>query len=73
MSIEIDETLCPLCREENGCMAHSETRCWCNDVTVPQALLDLVPGAQQRQACICRLCIEKFNGNPVEFAAKLRK
>ena len=72
MHTKIDETICPLCREENGCMAHSDSRCWCVDLTVPQALLDLVPEAQQGQACVCRSCIEKFNKNPVEFAAKLQ-
>ncbi len=72
MDNKIDETLCPLCREENGCMAHSDESCWCNDVTVPQELIDLVPEAQQRKACICRFCIEKFNANRVAFTAKIR-
>ena len=73
MHTKIDETICPLCRKENGCMAHSDSRCWCVGLTVPQALLGLVPEAQQGQACICRSCIEEFNNNQVEFIVKLRK
>ena len=73
MQLKIDETICPLCREENGCMAHSDSRCWCVDVKVPQALIDLVPEALQRKACICRSCIEEFNNNQAEFIVKLRK
>jgi len=38
------------------------------DVTVPQGLIDLVPPELQRQACICRSCIEKYNENPADFA-----
>ncbi|MCF6265639.1 MAG: cysteine-rich CWC family protein [Desulfuromusa sp.] len=73
MQPKIDETICPLCWRGNGCMAHSDSRCWCVDLTVPHALIDLVPEAQQGHACICRACIEEFNNNQAEFIAKLRK
>ncbi len=58
-----NEALCPLCHKENGCMAGGLERCWCHDVTVPQALLDLVPEPLRNQACICRSCIEKFTSS----------
>ncbi|MEA3544963.1 MAG: cysteine-rich CWC family protein [Thermodesulfobacteriota bacterium] len=61
MNSKTNETICPLCQKDNGCMAHSNKRCWCVDMTIPQALLDQVPAAQQGRACICRSCIEKFN------------
>ena len=66
----MDKTLCPICQQNNGCMLHSTERCWCMDISVPQGLIDLVPPWLQRQACICRSCIEKYNENPAAFVAK---
>ncbi len=68
----MDTTLCPLCKQSNGCMMHTGEHCWCLDVTVPQGLIDLVPQELQRRACICRTCIEKYNTDPVAFTAELR-
>ena len=71
MLLKVDPNMCPLCGEENNCMANSAERCWCNDVTVPQALLDLVPVNLRDKACICRSCIKNFNDYTVEFIAKM--
>ncbi len=73
MNNESDETTCPLCHQGNGCMTHSKESCWCNSVTVPQDLLDLVAEAHRGRVCICRPCIDKFNNNPVEFVVSLQK
>ena len=71
MLAKIDMHKCPLCGKNNDCMANSSDRCWCHDVTVPQALLDLVPTDLSSKACICRSCIKNFNDYPVEFIAKM--
>ena len=56
----MNESICPICHTKNKCMAKSEKPCWCQNVKVPQALLDLVPDNQKRKSCICLSCIEKF-------------
>ncbi len=73
MSHPIDKTLCPFCRQPNGCMLHTDERCWCMEVTVPQGLIELVPPALQRQACICRVCIEKYTADPAAFVAEWQR
>ena len=57
----MNENICPVCLIKNNCMAHSDKACWCNNIKVPQELLDLVPDKQKGKTCICRSCIEKFN------------
>ena len=53
----------PLCRRPNECrMAAGSTDadgCWCTTVHVPVVLIERVSVAHQREACICRLCIEE--------------
>jgi hypothetical protein len=68
----MDATICPLCHQSNGCMMDTGERCWCMDVTIPQGLIDLVPPELQRQSCICRSCIEKYNDDPLAFVTDLR-
>lgn len=63
-----DTTICPLCHRDNGCMMHESDRCWCMDITVPQGLIDLVPPELQRQACICRSCIDRYKLDPAGFS-----
>ncbi len=53
-------------------MAHSNMPCWCNNVKIPQELLDLVPQEQRGKHCICLACIDAFNNNPIEFTRDLR-
>ncbi len=52
-------------------MVHSEASCWCENITVPKALLDLVPEKQKGKACICLSCITAFNLDPVGFAHQI--
>ena len=63
----INETICPFCRESNQCQAY-EADCWCNQVVIPQDLLDLVPQSRQRKACICRDCISAYQNDPMRFS-----
>ena len=65
--INENETICPLCHTSNKCMAHSKIPCWCNNVKIPQELLDLVPQEQKGKSCICLSCIYAFDDNPIEF------
>ena len=55
---KVNEMLCPLCGKPNQCMAHSETPCWCNQVTIPEALIAIVPQQTKGKACICQSCIQ---------------
>ncbi len=58
--VKIDQSICPLCQQDNGCEANTGKKCWCADVVIPKLLLDLVPVAQRGQACICRACIDRY-------------
>lgn len=57
----LNDKICPLCGEANGCQAGTGNRCWCNDIKVPKELLDLIPSDLRNKSCVCRGCIEKFN------------
>ncbi|WP_448254995.1 cysteine-rich CWC family protein [Ottowia oryzae] len=59
----IDATRCPLCGGPNGCaMApagadpQAAAACWCMAASFPPALLEKVPAAARRRACICARC-----------------
>ena len=56
----MDINICPICKTENKCMAHSDKPCWCNDVKVPKELLDKITEDLSGKVCICRKCIESF-------------
>ncbi len=64
---KISEMICPICGRDNNCMAHSNESCWCNDVEIPQELLDLVPESKMKKACICLNCIQDFKKDPEKF------
>jgi len=61
---KISETVCPICGKDNKCMAHTNEPCWCNDVEIPQELLELVPESKKKKACICLKCIQNFKDDP---------
>ncbi|MBN1957373.1 MAG: cysteine-rich CWC family protein [Desulfuromonadales bacterium] len=69
MNQAIDTTICPLCGQANGCLAADHQSCWCNDINIPQALIDLIPDHLKRKACICRPCIEHFHQDPEHFSS----
>lgn len=62
MSSQIDEKLCPLCGEENGCKKDSS--CWCHEIKIPKELLDMVDEDKRGKACICKSCVEKYLKKP---------
>jgi len=53
-------TRCPLCGGDNDCAPATggtfDRRCWCEDVSFAQAVLDSIPAAARGRACVCRLC-----------------
>jgi len=67
MKEPINEDICPFCGAKNNCMAHSEDPCWCFEVTIPQALQNLIPEISKGKSCICISCIEAFHENPDQF------
>lgn len=66
MSPKIDTAVCPLCGKPNDCAVAADpnaTECWCEDVEFPQELFDQVPENAFRKVCICRACLERYNGD----------
>ena len=53
---------CPLCGEENKCMADSteEGYCWCDKQSFPKGIFDILPLESIRKNCICIQCLNKF-------------
>lgn len=63
MSSTCDPSLCPICGRPNLCphaMSSGEATpsCWCASLNIPQELLDRIPEAARRKACVCRNCID---------------
>lgn len=56
--------ICPLCGKPNHCAfvdpAGYKGGCWCDELKIPQELLDAIPTHLYGKACICKECIEKF-------------
>ncbi|MEA2095796.1 MAG: cysteine-rich CWC family protein [Candidatus Cloacimonadota bacterium] len=70
MKGKVIESICPICGKDNNCMAHSNEPCWCNNVEIPQELLDLVPDSKKNKACICLKCIQDFKDDSQKFIRK---
>lgn len=52
---------CPVCGEPNGCEPAAGGRfdgapCWCTSVKISQEILDRLPEADRRTACLCLRC-----------------
>jgi len=71
MLSKISDMICPICGKDNNCMAHLDEPCWCNNVEIPQELLDLIPKGKKQKACICLKCIQDFKDDPVKFKSKI--
>ncbi|CEG28835.1 cysteine-rich CWC family protein [Bacillus sp. B-jedd] len=52
--------ICPLCREENGCMSGKNENCWCTAEEFPRGIFELVPEESLHRDCICKKCLEKY-------------
>ncbi len=61
MTVNKDDTICPLCQQQNQCGIAAEHACWCTKVKVPSELTQQVPASLKNNVCICQACIEKFN------------
>ncbi|MAG67181.1 MULTISPECIES: cysteine-rich CWC family protein [Pseudomonas] len=66
-----DAARCPFCAGANACAAESGS-CWCFNLSVPEALLALVPTEQRHRACICQHCVRAFTSDPNGFAGRYR-
>lgn len=64
---QISEMICPICGKDNNCMAHNNEPCWCNNIEIPEELLDISPN---QKACVCLKCIQDFKDDPVKFISK---
>jgi hypothetical protein len=53
---------CPLCGEENKCMAGAgeQGNCWCNDQLFPNGIFDLLPAESRKKHCICIKCLNTY-------------
>jgi hypothetical protein len=63
--MKVAASQCPLCGGENDCqlcsVATYKGPCWCESVSIPEALLARVPPEQRNTACICRACVTTFH------------
>jgi len=59
MDLIPEERICPLCGKDNNCQ-HGKDNCWCNSITIPKYILDMVPDDKKGKACICKDCIDKY-------------
>ncbi|MGI3131033.1 cysteine-rich CWC family protein [Halopseudomonas pachastrellae] len=60
---------CPFCQQENSCAASSGD-CWCFRLSVPPAMLALLPAELRDRDCICQACISAYQAAPEDFAAR---
>ncbi|MGE7625199.1 cysteine-rich CWC family protein [Viridibacillus sp. NPDC096237] len=54
---------CPVCGEENKCMAGGEEKntCWCYmEEGFPKGIFDLVPQESKGKHCICKKCVDTY-------------
>lgn len=65
MQTTLDQTLCPLCQDNNLCGINNDEPCWCVSSDIKRELLDSVPIALVKKSCICKKCIDKFNFNNI--------
>ena len=68
----VDAARCPFCAGANACAAETGN-CWCFDLSIPEALLALVPSEQRNRACVCQNCVRAFTRDPDGFTERYRK
>ena len=59
--------------QDNGCMSKMKASCWCNNIVIPKALIDLVPAHLVRKSCICLSCITSYKADSELFESNLGK
>lgn len=61
MNTTIDQSLCPLCQQNNLCGVNGDEPCWCVTSDIKRDLLAQVPVELSGKSCVCQQCIDKFN------------
>ncbi|MFA5522980.1 MAG: cysteine-rich CWC family protein [Tissierellales bacterium] len=59
MELKESDRICPLCGQDNNCQ-HGLGKCWCETVIFPKHILNMIPEDKKGKACICKLCLEKY-------------
>lgn len=54
---------CYFCGQPNGCELGEKTTCWCEQVHIPNTLLEKIPENERGKSCICRKCVEKSHNS----------
>lgn len=61
MNTTIEQSLCPLCQQNNFCGVNGDEPCWCVTSDIKRDLLAQVPVELSGKSCVCQQCIDKFN------------
>ena len=70
--MQINKKLCPFCKQENLCEAHiPNNNCWCNTISVPKDLRELIPDELKMKACICQNCVEAYKEDKEKFLKEI--
>ncbi|MBE6049177.1 MAG: hypothetical protein E7214_00565 [Clostridium sp.] len=64
--MKVEKGICPICGKPNNCafekgMIHEG--CWCEKISVPKELREMVPVELRGKACICESCVREYKKN----------
>lgn len=51
---------CPACGMANDCQIAGDKKCWCFDMPVDKAKLDLALKNKLKDQCLCKDCLKKL-------------
>lgn len=71
MSVNNNNSICPFCKKHNQCQANTDVTCWCNQVKIPNELIDLLAENDKGKVCICSACIDSYHRDPDAFIANI--
>ncbi|WP_082606379.1 MULTISPECIES: cysteine-rich CWC family protein [Colwellia] len=57
MTSKNDDSICPLCQQNNRCDVNANSGCWCMNSQVAEALLAKIPTHLRNISCVCNACI----------------
>ena len=63
--MNINKSICPICGKPNNCAFEaglSHKKCWCEEISVSEELMEKVPSDLRGKACICKECIMSYRG-----------
>lgn len=58
LNINETERICPLCGQDNNCQHDKE--CWCQKVTIPNYIIEMIPEDKKGKACVCKACLDRY-------------